>query len=388
MKTLTILFLLLFNFGFSQKNVELIINSKALDENRTVDIHIPKSYAENNSSYPVIYCLDGEYAQTIVNGTIDYYAFWKKIPECIVVSIRQNYRLTDSTSYKRWSDCGYIWKTGLLNQTGEKFKQFIENELIPKIESEYRTTPFRAIIGHSFTANYVNYFLLDSLPKFKAYISISPYYTKNMFDTLKNRLENLSEPISYFTTYGENDLTGHQKSVKGFDKIFSSIENENFNYSLYNLKGNEATHFTIFPKSLPIAIEHIFSSYNIISKREFKKLLTIENKVEYLSERYKNIEKLYGVGGKVRENDFNTVARATYKKKQWGQMKDIGDWCIKEYPNIITGYDILGLYEEKKKDYEKALYYYQKGFSLLGDDITNKEVFKKDSERVKKKIKK
>ena len=379
--------LFLINLSFSQSNVELTINSESLGEDRIVDIHIPESYSSNDENYPVIYCLDGEYAQLIVNGSIEYYAYFKKVPECIIVSIRQNYFNADTTAYKRWEDCSYTWTTGLLNEKGENFKNFIDKELIPAIDKEYRTSSFRTIIGHSFTANFVNYYLLDDSPLFNAYISISPYYTLNMFEVLKSKIENLSEPVYYFTTYGEKDLTGHQKSVKNFDKEFSKIENKNFNYYLYDLKGNEATHFTIYPKSLPSAIEFVFSSYAPISENEYKEVLPLNDKVSYLNHRYATIEKLYGTEMKVREDDFISVATAAHKKKQWSELKLLGEWCITEYPDQSTGYSFIGIYEEKMKNYEKALEFYQLGYDLLSDDILNKADYSKDINRMKKKLK-
>lgn len=387
MKIFTLLFLTASLFSTAQENMEIEFNSQILSENRTISIHIPKSYKTSEKSYPVIYCLDGEYTKFVVNGTVDYYSFWDKIPECIVVSIDQNYMDTLEQRYKRWIDCSYNSESGLPKNKGITFKNFISKELIPFIDSSYRTTNFRTLVGHSFTANYINYFLLDSQPVFTGYVAISPYYASKGLDLIKTVIQNLKTPILYYVACGENDLSGHIKSVSQFDKEFSEVENENFAYKMFLMENNEATHSTIFPIALPDAIEHIFSLYSPINESEFERILKMENKIEYLKNRYANINMIYGLEIELREDDINTVAYAISKKKQWDQLKQIAELTIDIYPESYLGYWTLGEYEEKMKRFDLALVQFELGFSKLGDDVLNKVDFQVDIDRVKSKIK-
>ncbi|HLV41147.1 MAG TPA: alpha/beta hydrolase-fold protein [Brumimicrobium sp.] len=387
MKTLCILLLAVSFISFAQQDITIEFNSKILSESRSISIHVPENYQTSKKSYPVIYALDGEYTKLTLNGTFDYYSYWDKIPECIVVSIDQNYLDTAENSFKRWTDCSYSWKSGFPSEKGALFKDFISKELIPFIDSSYRTTSFRTIVGHSYTANYVNYFLLDDTPLFKGYIAISPYYAVNGLDSLKSVIQNLKTPLFYFVADAENDLSGHIKSVDNFDKTFSKIENENFIYAKYDIKNNQATHSTIFPIALPYAVEHLFSYYSPISEKEFKRILKIDNKINYLTERYSNMKRIYGIEIPISETDIGTVSYAISKKKQWIQLKEIGELTIKLYPDSFLGYYTLGEYHEIKKDYSSALQHYEKGISKLGDDVTNISDFQKDIDRVKDKIK-
>ena len=384
------LIILFFTFSLAltaQENNTIEIDSKILSETRTLNIHIPESYCTSEKSYPVIYSLDGEYTNLALSGVLDYYSYWDKTPECIVVSIEQNYLDTLENMFKRWIDCSYSWKTGLPINKGIDFKKFISQELIPFIDSSYRTTNFRTFIGHSLTANYINYFLLDKEPLFTGYVAISPYYASNHLDSLETIIKNLNKPIFYYVASGENDLSGHIKSVKKFDKRFTKIDNENFVYQIFDVKNNRATHSTIFPKAIPSAIEHLFSMYKSMSKDEFKKALKEDDKVKYLLERYATIEDIYGVKVPIREMDLNHVGSAISKKKQWNQLKQIAELSIKIYPESFLGYYQMGEYFEEVNNFTAALEQYEIGFSKLGDDILNIEVFRKDIDRVKKKIK-
>ena len=387
MKLLTLLLLSLPLTLSAQENKSMAFDSQILSETRNINIHVPASYQDSDKFYPVIYALDGEYAKLTLNGLVDYYSFWDKTPECIVVSIDQNYMDTSVNRYKRWVDCDYSWKTGLPIKKGLTFKDFISKELIPYIDSTYRTTNFRTIVGHSFTANFVNYFLLDKEPLFTGYVAISPYYASNGLDSIQSIIQNLKKPIFYFVASGEKDLSGHIKSVGEFDKRFAKIDNENFVYAKFNMQNNQATHYTIYPIAMPFAIEHLFAAYTAINDNEFDKILKTADKLGYLLTRYENMKAIYGVEVPMREMDLNSVAYAISEKKQWNQLKEIAALSIKIYPESYLGYWTMGEYFEKTADYPSALQQYELGMTKLGEDVLNVSDFQVDVDRVKKKIK-
>lgn len=80
MKILLLLFLSSSFSIIAQENRTIEFDSKVLLETRAVSIHIPESYSTLEKSYPVIYSLDGEYTKLALNGTVDYYSYWHKIP--------------------------------------------------------------------------------------------------------------------------------------------------------------------------------------------------------------------------------------------------------------------------------------------------------------------
>ncbi|AEA45715.1 alpha/beta hydrolase [Fluviicola taffensis] len=387
MKLLYILFLICSFSALAQENTILTIKSQKLSEDRIITVHIPKSYTiSTDLKYPVIYSLDGEYTRLALAGTVDYYSFWNKIPECIIVSIDQNYEDPTSNGYVRWSDCSYSWDSGLPKGKGIDFKAFISQELVPFIDSSYRTTNFRAIVGHSFTANFVNYFLLDEVPVFKGYIAISPYYVPNSLNPLKKSIQNQKQPVFYYTAAGEKDLSGHITSVTNFDKEFSKIDHPNFKYKKFERPNNGANHTTIFPLAILDGVAHLFSVYAPIDEIEFKQLESSENKVEYLQKKYRAVETIYGVNIEMRENDLNTASYAISKKKQWNQLKELGELTVSLFPKTFSGYWMLGEYEEQMKHYDLALKYYETGMSYLGKDVLNVSDFQKVIDRVKSKL--
>ncbi len=385
-----ILFFLFFPISLkAQTNTSVQFKSQILNENRTIQIHLPKSYNDSvNLKYPVVYTLDGDYLFSETYSIIDYYSYWSKSPECIVVSIHQNYTDTVKKEFIRWLDCSYSWNTGFPKSKGILFKDFINKELIPHIDKTYRTTHFRGIVGHSFTANFINYFLFDSISNFDAYISISPYYAKKSLDSLKLVLNTINQPIFYFVAVGQNDLSGHIKSVKEFDKKFSKIKNTNFKYKFYK-ENTDATHSSIVPKSLPYAIDHIFSIFTSINtKSKYKAVKKSKNSLNYLLNKYKSIENIYGINIKIRLEDIEIVSDLIINKNEWNDLKTLADISFKLYPNEYIGYWIMAEYEAHNKNYRSSLLYYNEGIEMLKKSgCSNIEDFMKDVDRVKKKVK-
>src|SRR5690606_4432652 len=73
------------------------IESTILGESREIWISTPLSYNRGSDSYPVIYLLDGEDHFYHTTGTAGYLAGSGRIPEVIVVGVRNTDRTRDYT---------------------------------------------------------------------------------------------------------------------------------------------------------------------------------------------------------------------------------------------------------------------------------------------------
>src|SRR5204862_917376 len=58
----------------------------------------------------------------------------------------------------------------------DNFLKFIETELMPSIESDYRTQPYRVFAGHSFGGLFALHVLMSRPEVFNAYIVVSPTF--------------------------------------------------------------------------------------------------------------------------------------------------------------------------------------------------------------------
>jgi predicted alpha/beta superfamily hydrolase len=142
----------------------ILINSKVLNEQRSIWIHLPSDYYTTTRTYPVIYLLDGEghfgYVSTLADYLSDYDR--NRIPEMAVVAIHNVDRTRDFTPLHSLIFGGKIDSARMATTGGGvKFLQFIQTELVPFIDSNYRTQPYRILAAHS----------LVSIPRYKCHCS-------------------------------------------------------------------------------------------------------------------------------------------------------------------------------------------------------------------------
>jgi len=146
---------------FSDKAILGTLSSKVLDEEREMIVHLPESYArEPERRYPVIYVLDGSSQDSHTAQSAALMARIGVMPELIVVglpNVSGEGRQRDYTPPFMVQD---LEVPDSPMGEADRFLSFLETELIPKIESEYRTAPFRMLAGHSRGGLLVTYSLL------------------------------------------------------------------------------------------------------------------------------------------------------------------------------------------------------------------------------------
>ncbi len=151
------------------------IQSDILGEQRRVWVYTPNTGMQDiyaSQRYPVVYLLDGPGHFYSVVGMIKQLSTTNGntlCPEMIVVGIENTNRTRDLTPT--------VSETGPLSQNsggGEKFMAFIEKELMPYIEANYPTEPYRMLIGHSLGGLTAINALIHHTEVFNAYISIDP----------------------------------------------------------------------------------------------------------------------------------------------------------------------------------------------------------------------
>ncbi|MGH7617553.1 MAG: alpha/beta hydrolase-fold protein [Gemmatimonadaceae bacterium] len=158
------------------------IYSPTLKEYRRVAIYTPPSYRQAiyaPHAYPVLYLLDGEahfhsvsgLAQILGTGVNGTYV----IPEMIVVAIPNTDRTRDLTPTHSLLATDTVEVPAFASSGGGRnFLNFIKTELIPHIDSAYRTERYRLLVGHSLGGLTVIDALYTMPETFNAYIAIDP----------------------------------------------------------------------------------------------------------------------------------------------------------------------------------------------------------------------
>lgn len=123
---------------------------------------LPDDYAANNHNYPLLLILDGQNYGELVSNNAIFLADAGDIPAHVIVSLNvvdrlKHYTPTDSVDWV--GDGG-----------GPQFYQFIEQELLPKLNQEYRLSEIKVLWGHSAAGLYTMYAFLQGDSAFNAFL--------------------------------------------------------------------------------------------------------------------------------------------------------------------------------------------------------------------------
>jgi predicted alpha/beta superfamily hydrolase len=148
--------------------------SDALGEPRPINVYTPPAYRTSPSArLPVLYMPDGGLAEDFphVVRTVDSLIALGAIRPVIVVGIPNTERRRDLTGPTTVaSDRAIAPRVG----GSAAFRRFVRDELVPAVDTRYRTTAERAVIGESLAGLFVVETLLAEPALFDHYIALDP----------------------------------------------------------------------------------------------------------------------------------------------------------------------------------------------------------------------
>ncbi|MGI9550601.1 MAG: alpha/beta hydrolase [Aurantibacter sp.] len=366
MQRLLILFSFFLCLGATAQIKVEIFESFKLQERRDVKYYFPEDY-DAEKKYPLIVVLDGEYLFEQVVANAKFYSKFHGMPQSIVVGIEQ------SENEIRLDDCAFEPDSGLPSEKGNQFFEFLGMEIIPYLDLNYSTAPFKMIVGYDITANFTNYWLFKENSLFNAYINISPTLAPEMETRVPARLGAFDKQIFYQLIL-EGERNRNTPRIMQMDKAIKAIDKESLHYYFDEYPG--ADHISIATYGIGKAFDNIFGMFKPISPKEYKtQMLTSEEPVfDYLITKYKTIEDLFGFKKEVDLNDLMAVYAGIRKKEDFDSLKPLSDLCKREFPATMLGFYFEGEYYEQMGEPKKALRTFEKAFGMEEIDFLTKEM--------------
>ncbi len=361
---------------FGQKIIHKEINSIELGETRHIKIYIPPSYKKGDTRlYPLTVLFDGDYLFDVYVGNAKLFAQRDKAPEQIIVGILQG--------DKRYKDCSYDKVNGLPTEDSNKFYRFVRGELMDYLENNYPLSPFRTIVGNTLTANFSNFFAIEEIPAFDAFININPKYSPDMPTFLQNKFSTLKEDrFYYYLNSGTYNKPEKHDAIVKVANLLNNIGNPNLMIKFDNYK---STKTASIGQAIPAALAHIFSIYSAISKEEFNKNiahLSPPDAIAYLENKYVEIEYLFGTNMKIRERDIFAIESIVLDKEDGLYLEDFGEMINKLYPETPLSDYYIGMFYEKARKYKQALKHYKNGYAKMDADGEDAEAYYQNIERI------
>ncbi|MGL4632026.1 MAG: alpha/beta hydrolase [Leadbetterella sp.] len=209
------------------------IHSQILKEDRKVYVSVPKlDSADVNKRFPVLYVMDADNHFGLLAQYVEYLSRPDVLamPKMIVVGVPNTNRTRDLTptnsmfNYEGKPDTASWYKSSGGN---ENFLQFIQTELMPMIDKNYKTEAYRIFAGHSFGGITAINCMLTHPDMFDAYIAVSPsfWWDKNYVLKLAEKNLKVGSKLNKQLFYSDGNEGGpnsfFHKDLLKFDALIS-----------------------------------------------------------------------------------------------------------------------------------------------------------------------
>lgn len=376
-KTLIILFLLSIFVPIKQSaqinetNIELgkiiTLNSEVLNEERGIFVYLPVGYEQSEAKYPVIYILDGRGNFAFSATTANFLARNQRMPRSIVVGIPNTDRMRDFTPVHE--------ERSPTSGGADKFLEFMEKELIPYINKNYRTNSYKTLYGHSLCGMFAIYTLFEKPEMFDSFIAVSPYLQyadQFVVDKVESSLSEQSEfEKDLFITLGnEPEYTASLNRMK---KLLSE-KTEKLSWKISKRESED--HMSVPLKSLYDGLEFIYSDWRLTNEILMKGM-------DAVKKHYSNLSDKYGYDVNPTEGAINALGYQHLGKKEYELAITVFKYNVELYPKSANVYDSLGEIMEKAGKTDEAIENYKTAVEIgTKNNDRNLRIYKQNLERV------
>jgi predicted alpha/beta superfamily hydrolase len=340
--------------------VEKTLHSNVLDEDRTYWVNLPDSYGAQTNDYkryPVLIVLDGHAHFRSITGMVHYMSTGfngnRRIPEMIVVGIKNVSRTRDFTPDKivtaRKNDFG----------GGDRFLQFLEEELIPQLDRDYRTEPYRLLFGHSLGGLLATHAYMKEQTLFNAFIAVDPsmgsWDAAKMDEKLAAVTDRSFERYIYMATanWGKRNFKNRDRHVRLYEGLNSRCPGP-FPAKLEYFE--QENHGSVPPIAFYQGISAIYQGYGLDYRQVADKATLIQH--------FQDLSKRLSYSIPPPEALVNRIGYQMLRSGATEQAIDFFSLNTVHFPGSCNAFDSLAEACEKAGDKDRAAAYYQKSLEL------------------------
>lgn len=207
--------------------VQTLVSTR-LGEARSYEVFLPEHYgADGNRRYPVLYVLDGQSQGEHTAASAALMARIGIMPEVIVVGIPSGSSETRNRDYTPADMRIDDEEPGGALGSADRFLGFVEEELVPAVEREYRTRRPRMLSGWSRGGLLVVYSLLTQPAFFDARFAQSPALWREDNRIIPQAVRALGAPTMkdqfLFLSLGAKE---NAKMTSAFNQLTAALEQQ------------------------------------------------------------------------------------------------------------------------------------------------------------------
>lgn len=240
-----------------------VLASSYVKQNYNVSIYLPAEYKTSDKRYPVVYLPDASVTFGIANNLADMLILGHEIPPVIIVGVDSGAVLLKDFLANRYRDYTHT-KVGQFPTSGEaeNYEDFLTKELIPYIDSNYRTkADDRMLAAYALSGVVGTHMLFQENQPFNRYLLSQP---KLWWD--EGAIFNIEEeyaanhknlPVKLFTAIGTADDKRYISAWEEFVSVIGGRDYQELEKQTAVFDGE--THFTVFSRAFTAGLKYLFA---------------------------------------------------------------------------------------------------------------------------------
>lgn len=326
-----------------------------------VRIRLPENYESTSTRYPVIYLLDGDYQFAMVTDIVRYLEWGGLVPQLIVVA--PSYGSTrgaesGGANMRNRDYSVFPAQAGYVPGGGERFLEFMRRELIPHIDSEFRTdSSDRTLIGYSRGADLVVYTLFTVPEAFQRYVALDNYYPEylQLEEAFAARGRDLPKKVFMSSRYPNGGLHALSEKLKARGHVGLTLD---------YVDGN-ARHLAFPGEGLTRALTSIFNRKSVLEA-----LLPIATRgpIDSVIAEHRRLRRSEESWYDWREAELTDLGNALLQMNRPSDAVRIFQLNLESYPKSANIFRRLGASYERLGDREKAIESYRQVLQIAQND--------------------
>jgi len=317
---------------------EVTIYSDIAQQDLTFHITIPSNYkSEGKNRYPAFYTTSGRSRLDVLKTQVNWLSHvgFAPLPQVFFISLPS----IDADKFTKASGSLYSLTT-----------QVYEEEVIPYIEKEYRTQPYRVIEGFSSNANQLLSIFIEKPQLFNAYMIFSPALGLDKSKLVEKLLTQKAD-----SRYQYRSLYLSLGSFKENKIPFEKIQNHLASWTKSNIKGLEVITEDLSHRnylSAPV-VGLINAAEKVFSDRQPEAALFEKTGISGVKQHFTQLHQKYGY----KLDADNTIVDLGFyyaRIKQFKKAEEILNTLINTSPGNVIYLVRLSEIQQQGKNNEKA----------------------------------
>ncbi len=361
--------------------VPVQLQSKVMSETRTIVVRTPASYARGDQKYPVLYMTDGAHHVGHTVAVVDFLAREGRMPEVIVVGINNTDRTRDltPTHMDRMGE-GFATPT---SGGGDRFLDFIATEVIPYVEKNYRTQPYRVFAGHSFGGLFALHAFFTRPALFNGVIAVSPTLTWGDRYVYRRASEWVKKPgdrpATLLVSVG-NEGEALDRELDALKELLQKSGPKSLTFEAVRFPDED--HGSVVLPTHYAGLRKVFDGFRFVfgpPTEDPKQLLT------RVRDHYAKTSTRMGFTVPIPEATLNAVGYRLLQTENVPEAIEAFRANTEAYPKSANVYDSLGEAQERAGQLEQALASYRRAAAIGKTNADpNVAVYEQNAERVAK----